>query len=131
MPFPSLTFTKVTELVPFKPVGSESPKGSSSKRLHPLKASADQPSIATGPNSVWTSWTTFPSTTIEASGASVTGLGQHGDFTGPQVVPTSFGKGDYGDATITADSKTLDKLLTSVAGVSMFTKPFYTLRKVN
>ncbi|MBV9539794.1 MAG: hypothetical protein JO167_00880, partial [Alphaproteobacteria bacterium] len=42
-----------------------------------------------------------------------------------------IGKGDYGDAMITADPRTLDKLLTSPAGVSLFGPPFFTLRKVD
>lgn len=41
--------------------------------------SGDQPSIATGPGSVWISWTSF-SGPIQASGAAVTGLGQVGAF---------------------------------------------------
>jgi hypothetical protein len=46
------------------------------------------------------SYTAFPSTTIQASGASVTGLGQFGSFTAPESVPTSAGKGDYGDTAV-------------------------------
>ncbi|MBV9046226.1 MAG: hypothetical protein JO294_13955 [Alphaproteobacteria bacterium] len=42
-----------------------------------------------------------------------------------------IGKGDYGDAMITGDPKTLDKLLTTAAGLSLFAPPFYTLRKVD
>jgi hypothetical protein len=96
-----LTFTKVAEIVPFKPTGSTAPRGATPKRLHaPTKAGADQPSIAAGPNSVWVSWTTFPSTVVEASGARVRGLGAHGRFSSPEVVPTAKGKGDYGDTAV-------------------------------
>jgi hypothetical protein len=97
-----LTFTKVTEIVPTKPAGSQSPQNAASKRLRGPKGGvgADQPSIATGPNSVWVSWTSFPSTSVEASGASVSGLGAHGDFSAPEPVPPSHGNGDYGDTAI-------------------------------
>ncbi|MBV9904928.1 MAG: hypothetical protein JO346_10150, partial [Alphaproteobacteria bacterium] len=46
-------------------------------------------------------------------------------------VKGTIGKGDYGDAMITGDPKTLDKLLTTAAGLSLFAPPFYTLRKVD
>jgi len=97
-----LTLTKVTEIVPTKPTGSKSPKNAASKRLRGSTkgVSGDQPSISAGPNSVWVSWTSFPSTVVEASGASVSGLGQHGDFAAPEPVPTSNGKGDYGDTAV-------------------------------
>src|SRR5438552_51421 len=90
-----LTFTKVAEIVPTKPTGSRSPNGATSKRLRgPIhKASADQPSISTGLHSVWVSWTTFPSTVVQASGARIRGLGSHGRFSAPQSVPTSGGRG--------------------------------------
>src|SRR5713226_6989260 len=97
-----LTLTKVTEIVPTKPTGSKSPKNAASKRLRGSTkgVSGDQPSISAGPNSVWVSWTSFPSTVVEASGASVSGFGQHGDFSAPEPVPTSDGKGDYGDTAV-------------------------------
>jgi hypothetical protein len=96
-----LTLTKVTEIVPTKPTGSQSPQNAASKRLRgPTKVGADQPSIAVGPNSVWVSWTSFPSTSVEASGASVGGLGQHGDFSAPEPLPPSHGNGDFGDTAV-------------------------------
>ncbi len=97
-----LTLTKVTEIVPTKPTGSKSPKNAAFKRLRgpTNRVLGDQPSISAGPNSVWVSWTSFPSTVVEASGASVTGIGQHGAFSAPEPVPTSNGKGDYGDTAV-------------------------------
>src|SRR2546427_2754889 len=104
-----LTLSKVAEIVPTKPTGSKSPKNAASKGLRgPTKGvSADQPSISAGPNSVWVSWTSFPSTVVEASGASVSGLGQHGDFAAPEPVPTSDGKGDYGDTAVAPDGQVM------------------------
>jgi hypothetical protein len=104
-----LTLSKVAEIVPTKPTGSKSPKNAASKRLRgPTKGvSADQPSISAGPNSVWVSWTSFPSTVVEASGVSVSGLGRHGDFSAPEPVPTSDGKGDYGDTAVGPDGQVI------------------------
>jgi len=98
-----LTFTKVAEVVPTKPVGSRAPTGATPKRLRPApkgSASGDQPSIAVGPDSVWVSYTSFPFVVVQAFGASVTGLGSFGRFTAPETVPTSAGRGDYGDTAV-------------------------------
>jgi BNR/Asp-box repeat len=97
-----LTFTKVAEIVPTTPTGSRAPSGAASKRLQPVHLAkfGDQPSIAVGPNSVWVSYTSVPSTVIQASGALVTGLGQFGSFSPVQNVPTSAGRGDYGDTAV-------------------------------
>jgi BNR/Asp-box repeat protein len=96
-----LTFTKVTEIVPTTPTGSKAPSGATPKRLrHRGNHFADQPSISAGPNSVWVSYTSFPSTVVQASGASVAGLGRFGSFSAPQSVPTSNGRGDYGDTAV-------------------------------
>jgi hypothetical protein len=98
-----LTFTKVTEIVPTKPTGSRSPKNASVKRLDRGargSSSADQPSIAVGPDSVWVSYSSYPASVVQASGAPVTGLGQHGSFTEPESVPTSAGRGNYGDTAV-------------------------------
>jgi hypothetical protein len=65
-----------------------------------IVTNGDQPSIAVGPNSVWVSYTSFPGTLIQAFGAPVTGLGQFGAFSAPQRVPTSNGRGDYGDTAV-------------------------------
>jgi hypothetical protein len=104
-----LTLTKVTEIVPTKPTGSKSPKDATSKRLRgPTKGvGADQPSISAGPSSVWVSWTSFPSTVVEASGAAVSGLGQHGQFSTPEPVPTAKGKGDFGDTAVGPDGQVI------------------------
>jgi hypothetical protein len=59
----------------------------------------DQPSIAVGANSVWVSFTDFPSRDVKAFGAPVTGLGQFGSFTAPESVP-QHGHGDYGDTAV-------------------------------
>jgi hypothetical protein len=65
-----------------------------------IVTNGDQPSIAVGPNSVWVSYTSFPGTLIQAFGAPVTGLGQFGTFSTPERVPTSNGRGDYGDTAV-------------------------------
>jgi hypothetical protein len=98
-----LTFTKVTEIHPTKPTGSKSPKNAAAKRLGSApkgEASADQPSISVGPNSVWVSYTTYPAAVVQASGAPVTGLGQYGSFSRPESAPTSTGRGNYGDTAV-------------------------------
>lgn len=60
-------------------------------------AGNDQPSIATGANSVWV---TFEDASgIEAAGASVTGLGVTGAFGAKQLAPGSNG-GNFGDIAI-------------------------------
>jgi hypothetical protein len=102
-----LTFEKVAEIVPVKPKG-HSPKNSGSKGNGFARrgtAGADQPSISAAAGSVWVSYTVYPSTTVQATGAPVTGLGQHGDFGAPESVPTSFGKGNYGDTAVGPDGQ--------------------------
>jgi hypothetical protein len=109
-----LTFTKVTEIVPTKPKGVKAPKNTGSKGNltdgeeeggTKGESSADQPSIAVGPNSVWVSWTSYPRTVVQASGAAVTGLGQFGDFSAPETVPTANGRGNYGDTAVGPDGQ--------------------------
>jgi hypothetical protein len=99
-----LTFSKVAEIVPTTPTGSRAPSGATPKRLKPPSnnpnISGDQPSISAGPNSVWVSYTSFPSTVVQAFGASVTGLGTFGSFGAPESVPTSAGRGDFGDTAV-------------------------------
>jgi hypothetical protein len=105
-----LTFQKVTEVVPIKPKGVGAPENSGSKGNGLAgrgSASADQPSIAAAAGSVWVSYTVYPSTVVQASGAEVTGLGQHGDFSTPENVPTSFGKGNYGDTAVGPDGQVM------------------------
>ncbi len=98
-----LTFTKVTEIVPTKVKGVGNPDHSGAKGLRRApkgSASADQPSISVGPNSVWVSYTSYPQTVVQASGAPVTGLGQFGSFSAPETVPTANGRGNYGDTAV-------------------------------
>ncbi|MGH8093992.1 MAG: sialidase family protein [Chthoniobacterales bacterium] len=66
--------------------------------------SGDQPSIATGPNSVWISWTAFDGS-IQASGAAVTGLGQVGAFSPAQGITSGNRFGDYGDTAVGPDGQ--------------------------
>jgi hypothetical protein len=57
----------------------------------------DQETVTTGAGSVWVDWADA-STSIEATGARVTGLGQVGAFS-TQVVPNSVGQ-DFGDIAV-------------------------------
>jgi hypothetical protein len=105
-----LTFRKVTEVVPTTPTGSRAPESAAAKRLGETArgtASADQPSISAGPSSVWVSYTSYPSTVVQASGASVSGLGQFGAFSAPESVPTSDGRGNYGDTAVGPDGQVM------------------------
>ena len=105
-----LTFTKVTEIIPTTPTGSRAPAGAAVKRLGETTkgtASGDQPSISAGPHSVWVSYTSYPSTVVQASGASVSGLGRFGSFSAPQSVPTSDGRGNYGDTAVGPDGQVM------------------------
>jgi hypothetical protein len=105
-----LTFEKVTEVVPVKPKGSRSPKNSGSKGTANVakgSAGADQPSIAVGAGSVWVSYAVYPSVTVQASGAEVTGLGQFGDFSEPENVPTAKGHGNFGDTAVGPDGQVM------------------------
>jgi hypothetical protein len=99
-----LTFTKVADIVPTTPTGSKAPSGATPKRLHLPSNNptilGDQPSISAGAGSVWVSYTSFPSTVVQAFGARVTGLGKFGSFSKPESVPTSNGRGDYGDTAV-------------------------------
>ncbi len=106
-----LTFTKVADVVPTTPTGSKAPSGATPKRLRSPSNNpnilGDQPSISAGPNSVWVSYTSFPSTVVQAFGASVTGLDQFGSFSAPQSVPTSAGRGDFGDTAVGPDGQVM------------------------
>ena len=99
-----LTFTKVADVVPTTPTGSKAPSGGTPKRLRSPSnnpnISGDQPSISAGPDSVWVSYTSFPSTVVQAFGAGVSGLGKFGSFSAPESVPTSAGRGDFGDTAV-------------------------------
>jgi hypothetical protein len=105
-----LTFRKVTEIVPTKPTGSRAPQGAAAKRRggNPKGiSSADQPSISAGPHSVWVSYTSYPATVVQAAGASVSGLGRFGRFSAPESVPTSDGRGNYGDTAVGPDGQVM------------------------
>jgi hypothetical protein len=104
-----LTLDKVAEIVPTKPTGSKAPSTAHPKRLRGSTKGVlgDQPSISAGPDSVWVSWTSFPSTVVEASGAAVSGLGLHGNFSAPEAVPTANGKGDFGDTAVGPDGQVM------------------------
>jgi hypothetical protein len=106
-----LTFHKVAEIVPTTPTGSRAPSGATPKRLRPPSHNpnilGDQPSISAGPNSVWVSYTSFPSTVVQAFGARVTGLGTFGSFSAPENVPTSAGRGDFGDTAVGPDGQVM------------------------
>ena len=106
-----LTFSKVAEIVPTTPTGSKAPSGATPKRLRPPSNNpnilGDQPSISAGPDSVWVSYTSFPSTVVQAFGASVTGLGTFGSFSAPESVPTSNGRGDFGDTAVGPDGQVM------------------------
>jgi len=106
-----LTFSKVADVVPTTPTGSKAPAGATPKRLRPAAKNpnilGDQPSISAGPNSVWVSYTSFPSTVVQAFGADVTGSGQFGSFSAPESVPTSAGRGDYGDTAVGPDGQVM------------------------
>ena len=96
-----LAFAKVADITPTKPKGGRSPKnpGSKGNDLHPKGTSSpDQPSISAGAGSVWVSYTSYPAVVVQASGAPVTGLGKFGSFTSPETVPTSRGRGNFGDS---------------------------------
>jgi hypothetical protein len=105
-----LTFTKVTEVVPTKVKGLGSPPGGGGKgvrRAPKGSASADQPSIAVGPDSVWVSYTSYPQQVVQASGAPVTGLGKFGAFSAPETVPTANGRGNYGDTAVGSNGEVM------------------------
>ena len=75
--------------------------GNSFRKVEELQTKfGDQPSIATGPGSVWISFTASPGSQIEAFGAPVTGLGQFGSFSAPESAPSPGGDGDYGDTAV-------------------------------
>jgi hypothetical protein len=106
-----LTFSKVAEIVPTTPTGSKAPSGATPRRLRSPSNNpsilGDQPSISAGPDSVWISYTSFPSTVVQAFGASVTGLGAFGSFSTAESVPTSNGRGDFGDTAVGPDGQVM------------------------
>ena len=105
-----LTFQKVAEIVPTKPKGI-GPSGNIGSKGNGASvkgvASADQPSISAGAGSVWVSYTSYPAVVIQGSGAEVTGLGQFGDFSTPETVPTSRGVGNFGGTAVGPDGQVM------------------------
>jgi len=53
------------------------------------------------------SYTSFPSTVVQVFGASITGLGRFGSFSAPESLPTSNGRGDYGDTAVGPDGQVM------------------------
>jgi hypothetical protein len=103
-----LTFTKVASVAPTTPKGSTSPNNAEPKSLvRGGNHFADQPSISAGTNSVWVSYTSFPSTVIQAFGWSISGPGQFGAISPLENVPTSDGRGDYGDTAVGPDGQVM------------------------
>jgi len=103
-----LTFTKVASVAPTTPTGSNSPSNAQPKRERAGgNHFADQPSISAGANSVWVSYTSFPSTVIQAFGWSISGLGSFGAVSQLESVPTSAGRGDYGDTAVGPDGQVM------------------------
>ena len=107
-----LTFTKVTEIVPVKKKGH----GPAPKRLDGGIAGGDQPSISVGAGSVWVSYASYPGVVVQASGASVTGLGAFGSFSAPQSVPTVNGHGNFGDTAVGPDGQVMVTYEDSTSG---------------
>ena len=85
----------------FQPQGQLTPNGSvPAAALRGGKLpNGDQPSIAAAEGEVWSSWTSFSSGKIQASGAPVMGLGQVGAFI-PAETAVGHATGDYGDTVI-------------------------------
>src|SRR5262249_46470157 len=79
--------------------------GASFSLLATLANDGDQPSIATGANSVWVSYTSEAGK-IAARGAAVTGLGVVGSFTSAQHAPKST-SGDFGSTAIGPDGQVM------------------------
>ncbi len=107
-----MSFTKVAEIQPTTPAGAQLPHGAAMKRVVEPEASkgtasGDQPSISAGPSSVWVSYASYPSSVIQAAGISVWGLGQYGSFSDPESVPTSTGRGNFGDTAVGPDDQVM------------------------
>jgi hypothetical protein len=95
------TFRKVASVRPTTPKGSRAPGNAHPKRFRTGgNHFADQPSIAAGSGTVWVSYTSFPSTVIQAFGWRISGLGRFGAPSRVESVPTSAGRGDYGDTAV-------------------------------
>jgi len=99
------TFHKTADVI-VTGVGT-GPGGSKNLRTNNPNIFGDQPSISAGLNSVWISFTNVPSEVIQAFGFPVTGLGQYGPLTPTQAVPTSAGRGDYGDTAVGPNGQVL------------------------
>lgn len=102
------TFAVIAQIQPTSPAaGPGGPTKGAVVLGTRASASNDQPTITTGPGSVWVTWTSEPSVVVQASGAPVGGLGSVGSFSAAQSVPTTDGKGDYGDIAIGPNGQVL------------------------
>ena len=87
-----------------------------------IPGSGDQPSIASGANSVWVSYMASmgsgngQSKQIQAFGAPVTGLGVYGAFTTPEGIPGPNGNGDYGDTAVGPNGQVMVTYQKTTAG---------------
>jgi hypothetical protein len=96
------SFTKIAAISTGAPAAGPAHPGRGPGRL----AGGDQPSIVAAQDSVWVTFTANTGS-IVAQGASVTGLGQVGQF-GPQETPSAGHQtGDYGDVAIGANGQVL------------------------
>jgi hypothetical protein len=100
-----LTFGRIFDIVPIAPPGAPSGRTATRRRAGPplTGASADQPSISVGSDSVWVSYTVDPGGVIQAAGAHIDGLGAVGPFSRPQDVPGRRGVGGFGDTAVGPD----------------------------
>jgi hypothetical protein len=73
-------------------------------RTGPEVSAADQPTITTGPGTVWVTYT--GGVTAQAAGAHVSGLGQVGPF-GPSEVAVGSNIGHFGDVAVGPDGSVL------------------------
>src|SRR5437773_757452 len=99
-----LSFAKVAENVPTTPTGSTARSGATPKAAAATVRTTQplgRPALHFGgAGSVWVSYTTFPSTVMQALGARVMGLGQLDLVQRAGGVPTSDGRSDYGDTAV-------------------------------
>jgi hypothetical protein len=105
-----VTFSIIHVVVPTIPaLSAEHPAPNKAPRrgkTAPVRAigSADQPTITTGANSVWVTYTSFSLTSsayvIQAAGAAVAPDGSTSGWVGPESVASKLGRGDYGDIAI-------------------------------
>jgi hypothetical protein len=94
------TFSFVTSV-------ERSDKGGPNPINHKWGSFVDQPTVVTGPGSVWVTWKYFShNQRIQARGAPVLGLGQIGAFHKPQRAPGSR-EGSFGDIVVGPDGQVI------------------------